>query len=200
MKHFALFLLLALGSIHAQDEASPTPETSTPAAAASATPEAAVSNTPTPSPTPESHGFTFNITTDDDKKQGHATASVPSNLEDIIIPVVAIVFSFGSPVLLVALILAYRMKKRRLLHQTIEQMVASGQPIPAELIVSSGAKSIPTVRSDCRRGIFLVCIGAGIIIWQLVERDSWGIGFIPLAIGVGYLLSSRFASRDGDKN
>ena len=124
-----------------------------------------------------------------------------SNLA-LLIPIFGIVFSFGIPALIVAMVLAYRMKKNRLLHETIQKLVASGQPIPPELLASSGAKTLPSAKTDFRKGIIFATIGCGWMAYQLAEGDTIGLGIIPLTIGVGYLLTAKLAPRDssGDKS
>lgn len=117
------------------------------------------------------------------------------------VAIIAITFTFGTPVLVVALVLAYRMRKRKMLHQIIQDLIAAGQPIPPELLTSSGAKAVPPPHADRRRGIILITVGLGIVAYQIAEHDSWGFGLIPLTIGVGYLLTAKFAPRhaNGEK-
>ena len=108
------------------------------------------------------------------------------------IPIVGIIFSaiFGTPVLIVAAIMFFSYLKSRSLHRTVRQMVEKGQEVPAALFVSPP----PAVRarSDVRRGVVLIMIGIGIMIFfgavNEWEGGSWAIGVIPFLIGAGYLL------------
>ena len=102
----------------------------------------------------------------------------------VAILIVAIVF--GCPVLIVAVLLFYRHRKNVLLHRTLAAMIEKGTPIPPVFLVGDKEK---TPRSDLRRGVILACIGLGIAIFFLAQKDEdWGIGMIPFMIGVGYLI------------
>jgi hypothetical protein len=98
--------------------------------------------------------------------------------------IVAIVF--GCPVLIVAVLLFYRHRKNVLLHRTLAAMIEKGTPIPPGLLAGDKEKA---PRSDLRRGVILACVGLGIAIFFLAQKDEdWGIGMIPFMIGVGYLI------------
>ena len=71
------------------------------------------------------------------------------------------------------------------------RMVEKGLEPPAELL-GGGA-------SDLRRGLVLVCTGVGLLLASVLGGGE-GIspaGLIPGFIGVGYLISHRFAIRGG---
>ena len=98
--------------------------------------------------------------------------------------IVAIVF--GCPVLIVGVLLYYRHRKNVLLHRTLAAMIEKGTPIPPGLLAGDKEKA---PRSDLRRGVILACVGLGITIFFLAQKDdTWGIGMIPFLIGVGYLI------------
>jgi len=134
-------------------------------------------------------GIHFSIGDDDeDITPGRHHDDVP----EAVIPLVAIVFLtiFGAPVLIVAVIMYFGFSRNRMMHRTIRQMVEKGQPVPAALL----APPPPAVRqrSDMRRGVVLVMVGFGIMIFFGAVNDweggSWAIGIIPFLIGLGYLL------------
>jgi hypothetical protein len=112
--------------------------------------------------------------------------------ERLAIPIVAIVFMtlFGAPVLIVAVIMYFGFSKNRMMHRTIRMMVEKGQPVPAALL----APPPPAVRqrSDMRRGVVLVMVGLGVMLFfgavNEWEGGAWAIGIIPFLIGLGYLL------------
>ncbi|MGH3849872.1 MAG: DUF6249 domain-containing protein, partial [Pseudonocardiaceae bacterium] len=107
---------------------------------------------------------------------------------------VAIIFVFGTPVILVASILFYRMRKTRLLHATIATMVEKGQPVPRELFDPPSRS-----RSDLRTGIILFAVGAGMVAFFVtMGLDVWGLGLIPLLIGIGYLIAWKLESGKKD--
>lgn len=112
--------------------------------------------------------------------------------EQLAIPIVGIVFVtlFGAPVLIVAVIMYFGFSKNRMMHRTIRMMVEKGQPVPPALL----APQPPAVRqrSDMRRGVVLVMVGLGVMLFFGAVNDweggAWTIGIIPFLIGLGYLL------------
>jgi len=107
------------------------------------------------------------------------------------IPIVGIVFTtlFGAPVMVVAAIMFFSYLKSRSLHRTVRTMVEKGQEVPAALFAPP-----PTVRarSDMRRGVILLMVGFGLMIFFGAVNDweggAWALGIIPFLIGLGYLL------------
>jgi len=119
------------------------------------------------------------------------------------IPIVAIIFStlFGAPVLIVAAIMLFSYMRSRSLHRTVREMVEKGQPVPPALFAPPPAIR---ARSDMRRGVVLMMVGFGLMIFFGAVNDweggSWAIGIIPFLIGVGYLLVWKFEGpKDADK-
>jgi len=112
--------------------------------------------------------------------------------ERMAIPIVAIVFMsiFGAPVLIVAVILYFGFSKNRMMHRTIRMMVEKGQPVPAALLAPPPPAQ--RQRSDMRRGVVLVMVGLGLMLFFAAVNDweggVWAIGIIPFLIGLGYLL------------
>jgi hypothetical protein len=108
------------------------------------------------------------------------------------IPIVGIIFStlFGAPVMIVGVIMFFSYWKARSLHRTVRMMVEKGQPVP-ESLFSNPPRAIRT-RSDMRRGVVLVMVGLGIMVFFAAVNDweggSWAMGIIPFLIGCGYLL------------
>jgi hypothetical protein len=119
------------------------------------------------------------------------------------IPIVGIIFStlFGAPVLIVAAIMLFSYMRSRSLHRTVREMVAKGQAVPPALFAPPPAIR---ARSDFRRGVVLMMVGFGLMIFFGACNDweggSWAIGIIPFLIGVGYLLVWKFEGpKDTDK-
>jgi hypothetical protein len=108
-----------------------------------------------------------------------------------VIPIVAITLLtvFGAPVLIVAVIMYFGFSKTRALHRTVRLMVEKGQEVPAALLNPPPAQR---QRSDMRRGVLLLMIGIGLVIFFGVTADwdsgVWTLGMIPFLIGAGYLL------------
>jgi len=109
-----------------------------------------------------------------------------------IIPVIAIsmLAVFGAPVLIVALAGMFVFSATRQRHRTIRMMVEKGRPVPPELLMPP-TRAVRQ-RSDMRRGVILLMIGTGVIIFFGAvagwEHGVWTLGLIPLLIGAGYLL------------
>ena len=68
-------------------------------------------------------------------------------------------------------------------------MVEKGQPVPEALFAAPHTPG--EQRSDMRRGVVLVMVGLGIMIFlgAVNEWDggAWALGLIPFLIGAGYL-------------
>jgi hypothetical protein len=107
------------------------------------------------------------------------------------IPIVGIVFTtlFGAPVMVVAAIMFFSYLKSRSLHRTVRTMVEKGQEVPAALFA---APPVVRARSDMRRGVVLLMVGVGVMIFFGAVNDwdggAWALGIIPFLIGLGYLL------------
>jgi len=116
----------------------------------------------------------------------------------IAIPIIAIIFStlFGAPVMVVAAIMFFSYLKSRSLHRTVRSMVEKGQEVPAALFAPP---PIVRQRSDLRRGVVLVMVGFGLMIFFGAMNDwdggAWSLGVIPFVIGLGYLLVWKLEGR-----
>jgi hypothetical protein len=116
----------------------------------------------------------------------------------IAIPIIAIIFStlFGAPVLVVAAIMFFSYLKSRSLHRTVRSMVEKGQEVPAALFAPP---PIVRQRSDLRRGVVLLMVGLGLMIFLGAVNDwdngAWSLGVIPFVIGLGYLLVWKLEGR-----
>jgi hypothetical protein len=92
-------------------------------------------------------------------------------------------------VLVVAAIMFFSYLKSRSLHRTVRTMVEKGEPVPAALFAPP---PVVRARSDMRRGIVLLMVGFGTMIFFGAVNDweggAWALGVIPFLIGLGYLL------------
>lgn len=124
-----------------------------------------------------------------------------SDVPWIAIPIVLIVFLtiFGLPVAVVGIILYFSFSKSRAMHKTVRMMVEKGQPVPEALL---NPPPVIRQRSDLRRGVVLLMIGAGLIVFFGAVNDweggVWSLGIIPFLIGLGYLLVWRLDVRRDD--
>jgi hypothetical protein len=135
-------------------------------------------------------GLHFNIGQDDEiagTKHGGS-----DDVPEAVIPIVAVIFMtvFGAPVLIVAVIMYFGFSRNRMMHRTIRMMVEKGQPVPPALLAPP--QPAQRQRSDMRRGVVLVMVGLGLMLFFAAvnrwEGGSWAIGIIPFLIGAGYLL------------
>ena len=107
------------------------------------------------------------------------------------IPIVGIIFTtlFGAPVMVVAAVMFFSYLKSRSLHRTVRTMVEKGQEVPAALFAPP---PVIRARSDMRRGVVLLMVGFGLMIFFGAVNDweggAWSLGVIPFLIGLGYLL------------
>src|SRR5688572_26105089 len=116
------------------------------------------------------------------------------------IPILLIVF--GCPVVMVGLVAYFRARKQKQLHDTLRVMIEKGVPIPPELLrPPATAGEVPEADQDddprtaLRQGLFLIALGLGICVWLWIKSsDSWGLGFIPLLIGLSFLAEWRIES------
>lgn len=108
---------------------------------------------------------------------------------------------FGTPVAVVATIMYFSFSKSRALHKTVRMMVEKGQPVPESLL---NPPPIVRQRSDLRRGVVLLMIGAGLIVFfgavNAWEGGVWSIGIIPFMIGLGYLLVWKLDIHRGESS
>ena len=119
---------------------------------------------------------------------------IPSQVIPIV--VVTMLAVFGAPVLIVAVIMYFGFSKTRALHRTVRLMVEKGQEVPAALLNPPPAQR---QRSDMRRGVLLLMVGIGLMIFFGVVADwdsgVWTLGMIPALIGAGYLLVWKLEGR-----
>lgn len=107
---------------------------------------------------------------------------------DIEPPAVAIVVPvafFAMIAGVVALVLVFRTRREKMRHETIRLALERGGDVPTELLWPRDSR-----RSDVRRGLVLVCGGAGFALMLAAlapDKQAWAIGVFPLMTGLGYL-------------
>jgi hypothetical protein len=189
----------------AMTPAASVPDTEAAASSVAPDPSATVAPTVAPSASPDTEeDFDkaierkirkhFKVDFDGDHSGNHSEDDVPW----IAIPIVLIVFLtiFGLPVAIVGLIMYFSFSKSRAMHKTVRMMVEKGQPVPEALL---NPPPVVRQRSDLRRGVTLLMIGAGLMVFFAAVNDweggAWSLGIIPFLIGLGYLLVWRLDVR-----
>jgi Domain of unknown function (DUF6249) len=108
----------------------------------------------------------------------------------MIVAVVALIVTFGMPILIVAIISVYKMRKQRLIHTTILSLAEKGVAIPPELIVPPQRVKWHTANSDLKTGILLLSAGAGIcLFFYETQTHALSLGAIPILMGIGYIVA-----------
>ena len=108
----------------------------------------------------------------------------------IVIPLVVMT----APVLIVLILLRYRYQQTQARYRTLLQLADKGVDLPSQLLVEPNV-----VYSERRRALVLIGGGLGLMAMFLAlpgQLDNglslhslWGLGLLPLMIGLGYLAS-----------
>ncbi len=108
----------------------------------------------------------------------------------ILIPLVVMM----APVLIVVILLRYRYRQTQARYQTMLQLADKGVELPLALLVEPNVDY-----SERRRALVLIGCGLGLMAMFLAlpgHLDNglgvgslWGLGLLPLMIGLGYLAS-----------
>jgi hypothetical protein len=105
-----------------------------------------------------------------------------------LLPIISVLMVFGTPVVIVALFVALRHRRNRMMHETLRAMIEKGVPIPPELL-SGGGAALPGGSNgaaygnrDLRWGLILIALGVGVGVM------AGKLGLIPFFIGVALLI------------
>lgn len=108
---------------------------------------------------------------------------------------------FSAVVLTVGLVSYFRFRQRKLLAETVLRLLKDGKQVTPE-IIRALSQPVPQSKKDFRSGVVLLGIGISIYIFSVViELPTSGnmnlknavgsLAFIPLVMGITYLLLSR---------
>ncbi len=100
---------------------------------------------------------------------------------------------FFSIVIIASLSLFFNYKKTQSIHRIIYKSVETGAPLPLDLLTkaASGRKV-----SDLKKGIILTSLGVGLILVLYIEKLTWSVGFIPLFVGIGFLIVDKLDKKN----
>lgn len=83
-------------------------------------------------------------------------------LEDLLIPVLAIVMAFGLPAFIVHVYYRYEHNRDRLFHESLQVLINSGQQIAPDILRGIPGYKEVSARNDLRQGILTLGLGLGI--------------------------------------
>ncbi|MEO0500111.1 MAG: DUF6249 domain-containing protein [Pseudomonadota bacterium] len=108
----------------------------------------------------------------------------------------AVLGIFFAPALVIITLLVVQLKSRKLANETLRHMVDAGQSPDPELMTALMRNASDAVQ-DRRRAILLLMFALAIAGFALSvgKTDFIGIAIFPLTIGIGYLLTAKFAAR-----
>jgi len=133
-------------------------------------------------------------------------------LASMVVAIVAVVFF--APVLAIALILGYRMRKARMQNETMLRLAEKGiVPPTGTFDTVAGSKPAAAIAaasiyqpakelrkraawSDLRKGVIMGAIGLALTLYSMLEdRTPNGIGLVLLFVGIGYVALWWFEQR-----
>lgn len=112
-----------------------------------------------------------------------------SNLgEDVIVPIVAIVFGCSIPVLILFFAFFFRYKNRQAKYRIVEEALKAGQPLPEGIFKET---QYIDMKSKGIKNIF-TGIGLFIFLWAITGEFGVGsIGLLVMFIGIGQWIIDR---------
>ncbi|WP_339616891.1 DUF6249 domain-containing protein [uncultured Gilvimarinus sp.] len=120
----------------------------------------------------------------------------------ILVPIVAIIMVFSTPVLCLGILMFSLHKRKQLQLEIINRLIESGQPVPESLF--TGAAKNTGGDPLYRRSLYLLWVGgaAFVALFFAAGLDVAALALIPIAMGaVNYKLwqdSRADQARDGD--
>lgn len=116
---------------------------------------------------------------------------MPDSKGSTLIAIMGIVGVFIAPavvaIFIVWLVFRHKGKREEMKFGTLKLMVEKGVPIPEHFSFMDPA---PAPGASLRRGLILIALGIGLVVFFLIVNASAaaGLGAIPLFIGLAYLL------------
>lgn len=100
-----------------------------------------------------------------------------------LIPLAGMLVIFGLPLGLVGIILYYKHRRARILHETVARLAERGLPVPPELLAPARR------RTGLQAGLVLLAMGLGMSLFFFEVGLPWSIGLIPGLMGAALLLA-----------
>lgn len=118
---------------------------------------------------------------------------------DALVPIVAILGAFGTPLIVAMLYFRYLNLREQRLADTLQSIINSYQEIPVELLDRMMGASKDDPHYSVRRGVMMTSLGIGVGLFGWVGTNSLsvvGIGLLIVCIGLGYLVFARVRGND----
>jgi|CXWL01.1.fsa_nt_gi hypothetical protein len=120
---------------------------------------------------------------------------VLKQLFPFLVPIAALMI----PIVAIVMTIASKMRRDRLMHETVRQFAEKGLPVPPELFAGRWAceradGEAPGRSNTLRDGAVSVAAGLGLgLMFYMMRPDGWlwAIGSIPLFVGVAMLIVWR---------
>ncbi|MBS6269709.1 MAG: hypothetical protein KH586_12355 [Tannerella sp.] len=136
-------------------------------------------------------------------KQNHELMmpAVSDDKKDVLLPIVAIVFVFGVPVIVLFLILffalRYKLKLQKERYAVVEKAIECGRELPDSFFEESSSKKPLYSKKRLSTALTLIALGIGILFFGLVAENKyvWAFSVIPILIGLGQLLVYRIEEK-----
>ena len=119
-------------------------------------------------------------------------------LSSVIVPIFAILFTFGSPVLVIGLLLLFSYRKRRQRDALVAKFIDAGKDVPSEVLATFNDNGVSG--NNLQRGLILSGIGSGLFLF-LGMLVGWGVAsvaLIPLCIGIARLLIWKLSEQQAE--
>lgn len=119
-------------------------------------------------------------------------------LSSVIVPIFAILFTFGSPVLVIALLLLFSYRKRKQRDALVEKFINAGKDVPREVLATFNDNAVSG--NNLQRGLILSGIGSGLFLFlgMLVGSGVASVALIPLCIGIARLLIWKLSEQQAE--
>jgi len=109
------------------------------------------------------------------------------DFSSVLVTIIAILFTVGSPILIVALLLFFSYRKRKQRAALIEKFIDAGKDVPPEVLASFDENGLTS--NNLQRGLMLTGIGIALVVvlGMLVSWPVASIGLIPICVGIARL-------------
>ncbi len=112
---------------------------------------------------------------------------------DSLTGLMAVVLSLSMPVVMLLIILKYRARAEQRRQTLYLEALRHGQSLDLSALQPAGQR----LWSNFRTGIVLTMLGLGLLACGMIENDrDWvAAAFLPMFIGIGFLITFRVQSR-----